>query len=107
MKSEINRLSQEKDDLQEKITELKGQVGHLNTVINRIHGQSLDNVEKREELGLFRQLRIEELEKQLEDSEATKAETQDQLFAAQESVLDLKFEKETYDLQYARLQKRI
>jgi len=64
-------------------------------------------VEKREELGLFRQLRIEELEKQLEESEATRAETQDQLFVAQESVLDLKFEKETYDLQYARLQKRI
>ena len=38
LKSEINRLSQEKDDLQEKISELKGQVGHLNTVINRIHG---------------------------------------------------------------------
>jgi chromosome segregation ATPase len=38
LKSEINRLSQEKDDLQEKISELKGQIGHLNTVINRIHG---------------------------------------------------------------------
>jgi hypothetical protein len=29
------------------------------------------------------------------------------LFKAEEKLLDLKFEKETYDLQYARLQKRI
>lgn len=29
------------------------------------------------------------------------------MFAAQEKVLDLKFEKENFDLQYARLQKRI
>ena len=32
---------------------------------------------------------------------------QDQLFQAEEKNLDLKFEKETFDLQYARLQKRI
>jgi len=32
---------------------------------------------------------------------------QDQLFKAEEKLLDLKFEKETYDLQYSRLQKRI
>jgi len=34
-------------------------------------------------------------------------EVQDRLFKAEEKLLDLKFEKETYDLQYARLQKRI
>jgi len=32
---------------------------------------------------------------------------QDELFKAHETNLSLKFEKETYDLQYARLQKRI
>ena len=31
----------------------------------------------------------------------------DKLFKAEERLLDLKFEKETFDLQYARLQKRI
>jgi hypothetical protein len=31
----------------------------------------------------------------------------DRLFKAEERLLDLKFEKETFDLQYARLQKRI
>jgi predicted nucleic acid-binding Zn-ribbon protein len=32
---------------------------------------------------------------------------QDYLFKAEEKLLDLKFEKETHDLQYSRLQKRI
>ena len=32
---------------------------------------------------------------------------QEQLFKSEEKNLDLKFEKETFDLQYARLQKRI
>lgn len=31
----------------------------------------------------------------------------EKLFKAEERLLDLKFEKETFDLQYARLQKRI
>lgn len=31
----------------------------------------------------------------------------DKLFKTEERLLDLKFEKETFDLQYARLQKRI
>lgn len=54
LRSEITRQSQEKDDLQEKITYLKADISHLNSVISRIHGETLDNVEKREELGLFR-----------------------------------------------------
>lgn len=70
-------------------------------------GKTMDGLEKREELELSRQLRIGELEQQLDHSESQKAEIQDSLFKAEEKLLDLKFEKETYDLQYARLQKRI
>lgn len=39
--------------------------------------------------------------------EKEKDAIQDELFKAHETNLSLKFEKETYDLQYARLQKRI
>ena len=39
--------------------------------------------------------------------EAANQELQNKLFAAEERLLDLKFEKETFDLQYARMQKRI
>lgn len=35
------------------------------------------------------------------------SQLQEKLFKAEERLLDLKFEKETFDLQYARLQKRI
>ena len=48
-------------------------------------------------------MRIGELEQALEETERAKAEQQEQLFKAEETVLDLRFEKETYDLQYARL----
>lgn len=52
-------------------------------------------------------MRIGDLECSLARAEADKADHQEQLFKAQEQLLDLKFEKETFDLQYARLQKRI
>lgn len=35
--------------------------------------------------------------------EAANQELQNKLFAAEEKLLDLKFEKETFDLQYARM----
>lgn len=44
----------------------------------------------------------ENVELNLEVKEVT-----DKLFRTEERLLDLKFEKETFDLQYARLQKRI
>lgn len=58
----------------------------------------MDALEKREALELSRQMRISELEGGLERSERSAAEVQDQLFQAEEKLLDLKFEKETYDL---------
>ena len=67
----------------------------------------MDALEKREELELFKETRMGELEEELARSEKAKADVQDQLFKAEEKLLDLKFEKETYDLQFARLQKRI
>lgn len=48
-------------------------------------------------------MRISELEQELEATERSAAEVQDRLFKAEEKLLDLKFEKETYDLQYSRL----
>ena len=74
---------------------------------DRLVGQPTDAVDKREALELSRQMRIGELEQALEESEAKKGEHREALFKAEEKLLDLKFEKETFDLQYARLQKRI
>ena len=58
---------------------------------------------RREQAEEARQKRIEELDKELEHAEERAKILQDQLFVAQEKVLDLKFEKENFDLQYARL----
>lgn len=47
------------------------------------------------------------MDSDIEKLEKANQELQDKLFVAEERLLDLKFEKETFDLQYARMQKRI
>ena len=88
--------------LQEEVKRLEQQIGRL---LGR--ADHMDAVEKREEGELWRARRIEELERELQQREAAEAELHEQLFKADERLLDLKFQKETFDLQYARLQKRI
>lgn len=63
----------------------------------------MDNIEKREELELQKQFKINELEDMVSVLEKEKENLQDELFKSHETNLSLKFEKETYDLQYARL----
>lgn len=67
----------------------------------------MDSIEKREELELQKQLKINELKEAVAKLEKEKHEMQEEMFKSHETNLSLKFEKETYDLQYARLQKRI
>ena len=70
-------------------------------------GLPMDNIGKREEQEEVKAKRIEELEADLEKSDERANSLQEKLFEAEEKNLDLKFEKETFDLQYSRLQKRI
>lgn len=102
-KAEISRLSSEKDHLNDKLLEQTDEKLNLKNQINRLLAQPLDAIQKREELELTRQLRIDELEQYNKDLEQDNADVNQQLFKAEEKLLDLKFEKETYDLQYARL----
>ena len=67
----------------------------------------MDSIEKREEMELQKQFKINELEEIINNLEKDKLNLQEDLHRANETNLSLKFEKETYDLQYARLQKRI
>jgi len=67
----------------------------------------MDQLARREEREELRQKQIEEMSKDNTDLQETQRLTLDRLFKAEERLLDLKFEKETFDLQYARLQKRI
>jgi predicted RNase H-like nuclease (RuvC/YqgF family) len=107
MKAEVSRLSSEKDQLNDKLAESNDEKLNLRNQINRLLAQPLDNIQKREELELTRQLRIDELEQKNQNLDQVNADLNQQLYKAEEKLLDLKFEKETYDLQYARLQKRI
>ena len=69
--------------------------------MNRVEPMSA--VDKREELEFFREKRIQELEMEIQARETSAVELNDQIFRQEERMLDLKFQKETFDLQYARL----
>lgn len=107
LRAEISKLSTEKDKLLEKVEDLTNDKTRLQGRFDRLVGQPTDNIDKREALELSRQLQVGELTKQRDEAEQEKQELREALFKAEEKLLDLKFEKETFDLQYARLQKRI
>lgn len=67
----------------------------------------MDALERREEGELWREKRIRELESELAAREEREGELYMQIHRQDQQTLDLKFQKETFDLQYARLQKRI
>lgn len=99
---ENERLTERNKTLQDDVRRLNEQIGRI---LNR--PEAMGDVEKREELEFHRERRIQELEREIQAREARELEMNDQIFKQEERLLDLKFQKETFDLQYARLQKRI
>jgi len=67
----------------------------------------MDDIARREEVLHSRQNRIDELERDVKRLEETALDLEETLTETQEKNLNLRFEKEGFDLQYARLQKRI
>lgn len=55
----------------------------------------------------MKQKRIDELEEDLQKAEAKIGELNEQLFKVREKNLDLDFEKKSFDMKFARVQKRI
>lgn len=67
----------------------------------------MDDLARREEVLHNRQNRIDDLERDAQRLEEANRDLEEQLTDMQEKNLNLRFEKEGFDLQYARLQKRI
>lgn len=103
LKAEITKISTEKDQMEEKLRDRNDEIARLNNTIQRLFARPMDNIEKREEMELQKQFKINELEDIITNLEKEKADLQEELYKANETNLSLKFEKETYDLQYARL----
>ena len=55
----------------------------------------------------MKQKRIDELEEDLQKAEAKIGELNEQLVKVREKNLDLDFEKKSFDMKFARVQKRI
>lgn len=103
LKAEISKLTVEKDQLDEKYKDKIDENQKLQNQIQRLFARPMDNIEKREELELQKQLKINDLDDEVQVLTKEKEDLQEELFKAHETNLSLKFEKETYDLQYARL----
>jgi len=80
------------------VEDLRADKQRLQGRFDRLVGQPTDAIDKREALELSRQMQIAELEKGLKESDSEKQELREALFKAEEKMLDLKFEKETFDL---------
>ena len=107
LKAELGRVIAEKDAIEDRLKNTIEKLHNKTHEVQMLIGQPMDEIGKRETLEESRQKKIEELESDLADQESRAAILQEQLFKAEEKNLDLKFESETFDLQYARLQKRI
>lgn len=109
LKAELARQQRDNEKLTERNRSLQEDVRRLELQLGRLLGRSepLDPVSQREEALLQGERRAKELEEELQAREAREQELSEQLFRQEEKLLDLKFQKETFDLQYARLQKRI
>ena len=100
-------MSSERDFLEQKLKASTEKVRAKASEIQQLIGRPMDQLVRREEREEQRQKQIDELTSENQNMEKDMQQLRDKLFKAEERLLDLKFEKETFDLQYARLQKRI
>jgi len=88
----------------EKLTERNRNLGddvrRLEQQIGRLLGKAdpMDPIERREEGELWRQNRIQDLEAELNAHQERENDLEEQLFKVERVLLDLKFQKETFDL---------
>ena len=93
--------------MENKLKVANDKVRNKTNEFNTLVGKPMDELIRREEREEGRYKAIEILSTENEQLEKSNSEIRDALFKSEERALDLKFEKETFDLQYARLQKRI
>jgi len=100
-------MNQEKELLEEKLKTSQDRLRNKTLQVEQMYGRPMDDLVRREERIHSSAREAEELNEELRQSNQDKKELREALFSMEGRVLDLKFEKENFDLQYARLQKRI
>lgn len=98
LKAELSKVTQEKEILEAKLKSSTEKVRAKTIEINQLVGKPMDQLARREEREEFRQKQIDELQRDNSDLNEREQQTMDRLFKAEERLLDLKFEKETFDL---------
>ena len=100
-------MTSEKEQLETKLRVSQEKLRAKTSEFNALIGKPMDELVRREEGEEAKQKLIDQLRQENEEQDNQKSRLNEELFKAQERILDLKFEKETFDLCYARLQKRI
>lgn len=104
LKIELAQLMQEKEKTEDKLKIARTQLRQKQDEIDRlINYRPTDDVATREASQYSKQKQIDMLTEELSTYEKDNREMQEKMFRTEERLLDLKFEKETFDLQYARL----
>ena len=85
LKAEITKISTEKDQMEEKLRDRNDEIARLNNTIQRLFARPMDNIEKREEMELQKQFKINELEDIITNLEKEKADLQEELYKANET----------------------
>jgi len=102
-KAEIGQLNQEKEKLEDEKRKWVQEAQSVRNKLEAVIGKPRDMTEQREDANLYEANRIGELEAQLREHERNEESLADQVFQLEEQLLDLKFEKQSFDLQYSRL----
>lgn len=107
MRAELQKLTSEKELAEKKVKAFAEKLRNKTAEFDRLVGKPMDELIRREEREEGRHREIENLQSDVAELEDQNRQLRERLFGVEERNLDLKFEKETFDLSYARLQKRI
>lgn len=107
LKTKLGRLTHDKEILEQKLKKATDVVKEKTYEMQQLVGRPMDPLTQREEREDQKSKQIDSLVNENVELNLEVKELTDKLFRTEERLLDLKFEKETFDLQYARLQKRI
>ncbi len=98
LKAELGKLTTEKEQSDQKLRVALDRLKQKTDEFNMLIGKPMDEIVKREEREHQRQRAIDIMDQDINRLEQVNQELQEKLFKAEERILDLKFEKETFDL---------
>jgi len=106
-KPNIAKYRQEIEKLKADIKFLKLDNLKFESQIEKMLKKNMDGVEKKHELEFIKDTKIAEQQKKITDLSAEVQKLEEKIFGLEQTKLELQFEKENFDLERSRLERRI